>query len=49
MQELSALFSFGAMNAAAPGGAFLRGGWATKTPLPALPRRGPEAGVFRIK
>jgi hypothetical protein len=50
MQKLLALYSSGAMNAAAPDGAPPRRiNNYSKTPLPAVPRRGPEAGVLRIK
>ena len=50
MQKLLALSSSGAMNAAAPDGAPPR--WInnySKTPMPAVPRRGHEAGVLRIE
>jgi hypothetical protein len=49
MQELLALYSSGMMNAAAPDGAPPRRiNSYSKTPLPAVLRRGPEAGVLRI-
>jgi hypothetical protein len=50
MQKLLTLYSSGAMNAAAPDGAPPRRiNNYSKTLLPAVPRRGPEAGVHRIE
>jgi hypothetical protein len=47
MQKLLALYSSGAMNAAAHDGALPRRiNNYSKTPLPAVPRRGPETGVY---
>jgi len=49
MQELLALYSSGAMKAAAPNGAPSRRiNNYSKTPRPAVTLRGPEAGVIRI-
>jgi hypothetical protein len=50
MQKLLALYSSGEMIAAAPDGAPRRRiNTYSKNPLPAVPRRDPEAGVNRIK
>jgi hypothetical protein len=49
MQKLLARYSSGAMNAATPqtGLPVRRINTYSKTPLPAVPQRGPEAGVLR--
>ena len=50
MRGLLPIFPSGTMIAAAPKQGFLSGGWVNKNKknyLPAVPRRGPEAGVLR--